>query len=151
MASWDRIAGWVLVGVAAFGVWGALRLPIGRPSSPEPGFVPLVEAFLLGLSGLALIIQGRTASAGTVVSWPAGEARRMVLHLAIALTGYILLMWLLGFVPSTFVFVLGAVRAWRRYSLWVGAAYAVGVTLLLQVTFRVALGMPLPNGLLGLF
>ena len=86
-----------------------------------------------------------------IVTWPAGEARRMVLHLAIALTAYILLMSFVGFALSTFLFVLGAVRAWRRYSLWASAAYAVGVTTLLQLTFRVALGMPLPHGLLGYF
>ena len=151
MTRWDRIAGWVLVGVATFGVWGALRLPIGRPGSPEPGFVPLVVAILLGLSGVALIAQARRASNDKAVRWPTAEARRMVLYLAIALTAYVLLMWILGFVPSTFLFLLVAVGAWRRYSLWVSTVYAAGVTLLLQLTFRVALGMPLPNGLLGLF
>jgi len=151
MTRWDRIAGWILVAVATFGVWGALRLPIGRPSSPEPGFVPLVEAILLGLSGVALIAQARRASSDKAVSWPTAEARRMVLHLAIALTAYVLLLSVLGFVPSTFLFVLVAVGAWRRYSLWVSAAYAVGVTILLQLTFGVALGMPLPRGLLGFF
>jgi len=75
----------------------------------------------------------------------------MVLHLAVALTAYVFLMWILGFVPSTFLFVLVAVAAWRRYSWWVSTVYAAGVTLLLQLTFRVALGMPLPSGLLGLF
>jgi putative tricarboxylic transport membrane protein len=151
MTRWDRIAGWALVAVATFGVWGALRLPIGRPSSPEPGFVPLVEAILLGLSGMALIGQASRASSDKTVSWPTAEARRMVLHLAIALSAYVLLLSVLGFVPSTFLFVLVAVRAWRRYSLWVSAAYAVGVTILLQLTFRVALSMPLPQGLLGFF
>ena len=151
MTRWDRIAGWILVGVATFGVWGALRLPLGRPSSPEPGLVPLVEAILLGLSGSALIVQARKGSAAAIVTWPAGEARRMVLHLAIALTAYILLMSFVGFALSTFLFVLGAVQAWRRYSLWASTAYAVGVTTLLQLTFRVALGMPLPPGLLGYF
>ena len=151
MTRWDRIAGWILVGVATFGVWGALRLPIGRPSSPEPGLVPLVEAILLGLSGSALIVQAGRAPRDKVVSWPTAEARRMVLHLAIVLTAYVFLMSVLGFVASTFLFVLVAVGAWRRYSLWVSAAYAVGVTILLQLTFRVALGMPLPGGLLGFF
>jgi putative tricarboxylic transport membrane protein len=151
MARWDRIAGWTLVAFAAFGVWGALRLPIGRPSSPEPGFVPLVEAILLGLAGAALIAQAGRVPRDKTVRWPTAEARRMVLHLAVALTAYVLLLWILGFVPSTFLFLLVAVGAWRRYSFWVSAAYAAGVAILLQLTFRVALGMPLPRGLLGIF
>jgi hypothetical protein len=151
MTDWNRVAGWILVMVSAVGVWGALRLPIGRPGSPEPGFVPLVEAILLALSGLALIVQARKGSTDAIITWPTGEARQMVLHLAIALTAYLLLMSLVGFALSTFLFLLGAVQAWRRYSLWVSTVYAAGVTLLLQLTFGVALGMRLPNGLLGLF
>ena len=78
------------------------------------GFVPLVVAILLGLSGVALIAQARRASNDKAVRWPTAEARRMVLYLAIALTAYVLLMWILGFVPSTFLFLLVAVGAWKQ-------------------------------------
>jgi len=145
----SRFAGWILVIVAAFGVWGALRLPLGRPGSPEPGFVPLIEAILLGLTGLTLGCQRERTPADPVPDWPSGDAKRMILQLLIALAGYILLMPIVGFSLATFLFLGVAIWAWRRYSVLVSLAYALAVTLVIQFTFSAALSMPLPRGFVG--
>jgi hypothetical protein len=145
----NRFAGWTLVVVAALGVWGALRLPLGRPGSPEAGFVPLIEAILLGLTGLTLGCQRDRNPADPVPDWPRGDAKRMILKLLIALAGYILLMPIIGYSLATFLFLSVAIWAWRRYSLLVSLAYALAVTLVIQFTFSVALGMPLPRGAFG--
>ncbi len=150
MGRGDSVAGWILVMVGALGVWGALRLPIGRPGSPEAGFVPLLEAILMGLAGLVLIVQARKTHADKAMDWPTGDARRMILHLTVTMTGYVLLMGVVGFTLSTFIYLTVAIGAWGRYSLLVRVAYGVGITLLIQLTFSVGLSMPLPHGLLGL-
>ena len=145
----NRFAGWTLVVVAALGVWGALRLPLGRPGSPEAGFVPLIEAILLGLTGLTLGCQRDRNPADPVPDWPRGDAKRMILSLLMALAGYIFCMPILGFSLATFLFLSFAIWAWRRYSLLVSLAYALAVTLVIQLTFGVGLNMPLPRGALG--
>jgi tellurite resistance protein TehA-like permease len=150
MARANLLAGWVLVLLAALALGGALRLPIGRPGSPEPGFVPLIEAIVLGLTGLALIADARKTRGDKPVDWPAEEPKRMIFHLSLTMIGYILVMPVAGFTLSTFLFLVVAIRAWRRYSIPATAGYAALMTLVIQVTFSVALSMPLPSGLYGL-
>lgn len=150
MARANLVAGSTLVALAALALWGALRLPIGRPGSPEPGFVPLVEAILLGLTGLVLIAQRRNSLADEPVDWPAAEPRRMIFHLSLTMIGYVLVMPVAGFTLSTFLFMVAAIRAWRRYSILATTTYAAALTLVIQLTFSVALNMPLPRGLYGL-
>ena len=145
----SRYAGWILVMVAVLGIWGALRLPLGQPGSPEAGFVPLIEAILLGLTGLILGCQRGRDPAEPAPAWPKGDAKRMILKLLTALAGYILFMPIIGYSLATFLFLSVAIWAWRRYSLLVSLAYALAVTLVIQFTFSVALSMPLPRGAFG--
>ena len=74
----------------------------------------------------------------------------MIFHLSLTMIGYILVMPVAGFTLSTFLFLVVAIRAWRRYSIPATAGYAALMTLVIQVTFSVALSMPLPSGLYGL-
>jgi putative tricarboxylic transport membrane protein len=144
------VAGCVIVLVGAMAIWGALRLPIGRLGSPEPGFVPLVEGILLGLTGFVLIFQASTRSVSKGITWPAADARRMILHLSGVMFVYLLLMPLAGFVLSTFLFLTIAIKAWRRYSTPAAVLYAAAITLVIYLTFNAALNMPLPQGPYGL-
>ncbi len=144
------LAGWILVAVAALVFWGALRLPIGRFGSPEAGFVPLIEAILLGLSGLALIIGARNPRGDKPVGWPTGEPKRMIVQLSIAMIGYLTVMPATGFVLATFLFLVATIRAWRKYPIAATVGYAAVITLVIHVTFRMALSMPLPRGFYGL-
>jgi hypothetical protein len=73
----------------------------------------------------------------------------MILSLVMALAGYIVCMPIIGFCLATFLFLSFTIWAWRRHSLPVSLAYALAVTLVIQFTFGVALGMPLPRGALG--
>jgi putative tricarboxylic transport membrane protein len=150
MARANFVAGCVIVLIGAMAIWGALRLPIGRLGSPEPGLVPLVEGILLGLTGLVLVFQASARSATKRIEWPTAEARRMILHLSGVMFAYLLLMPLVGFVLSTFLFLTLAIKAWRRYSTPAAVLYAAAITLVIYLTFNVALNMPLPQGPYGL-
>ena len=146
----NLIAGVVVLFVATFALWGALHLPIGRPSSPEPGFVPLVEGFLLVLVALWLIAESVIWSSPRRIDWPSGDAKRMVFHLSAGMFGYLLLMPLAGFTLPTFLFLTIAIKAWRRYSTPAAMLYAALIALVIYLTFSVALNMPLPRGPYGL-
>ncbi len=141
----NRIAGMLVMGLGAFAVWGAFRLPLGKPSAPEPGFVPLVEGILLVRVGLWLVAESVSRPAEKV-EWPAGEAKRMGCYLSAAMLGYLVLMPVGGFTLSTFLFLTVTIRAWRRYSTPAAIIFAALITLVIYATFGVALGMPLPRG-----
>ncbi len=150
MARANFVAGCVIVFFSAVAIWGALRLPIGRIGSPEPGFVPLVEGLLLGLAGLVLIFQAFKKSMAGRIDWPTGDARRMIFHLSGVLFAYLLLMPLVGFTLSTFLFLTVAIKAWKRYSTPTAVLSAASITFFIYLTFSVALNMPLPRGPYGL-
>ena len=146
----NLIAGVVALCAGAFAIWGALHLPIGRPSSPEPGFVPLVEGFLLAFVGLWLIAESVTRSFPEKIAWPSGDAKRMVFHVSAVMLAYLVLMPFVGFGLSTFFFLAIAIKAWRRYSTPAAILYAALIALVIYVTFGAALNMPLPRGPYGL-
>ncbi len=150
MARANFVAGCGIVLFGAVAIWGALRLPIGRIGSPEPGFVPLVEGILLGLTGLVLMFQAFKKSIAERIDWPAGDARRMIFHLSGVLLAYLVLMPLVGFTLSTFLFLTVAIKAWKRYSTPIAIVSAVSITLFIYLTFSAALNMPLPRGPYGL-
>ena len=145
--SWSQVAaGFVVCMLAAVAFHGAWLLPIGTLGTPEAGFVPLVEALLLAAAGAVLLASARMRTTDPAIDWPRGEARRMVVHLAVGLFGYVLLLAPLGFTAATFLFIAMSVSAWRKYVWWVVAAYALAIAIALHLLFRVALRMSLPPG-----
>ena len=145
--SWPHVfAGIVVCALAAVALRGAWVLPIGTLKAPEAGFVPLVEAVLLALAGVVLTASAWRGWAAARVDWPRNDARRMVVHLAAALFGYVLLLGPLGFTGATFVFLWTAIVAWRKYPWWVAGGYALAMAIVLHLVFRVALRMSLPPG-----
>jgi hypothetical protein len=140
----------VLLGVGAFFIWGATKLPIGRLNSPDAGFAPYWEGIFLGLGALILMAASLCQKSMEPVEWPRGNARRMIIHLAVALVGYVLLVGLVGYISSTFLFMLVAISAWRRYSWWVVGFSAAGLSLSLYLVFSILLQTSLPRNLLGL-
>jgi len=139
-------AGVVVCVLAAIALRGAWMLPLGSLQAPEAGFVPLVEAMLLALAGIVLTANAFIQSPTTSIDWPRADARRMVIRLALALSGYVLALAPLGFAVSTFLFLWAAIATWRRYRWWLAAAYALGIAVALHLVFGVLLRMSLPRG-----
>jgi hypothetical protein len=140
------VAGVVVCGLALVALHGAWKLPVGTIRSPEAGFVPLVEAVLLALAGMVLTIGAMRRFDEPPIDWPTADARRMVIHLSVALLGFVLLLPALGFTPAAFLFLLAAISAWRKYRWWHTAAYALTMAIVLHLVFSRALQMSLPAG-----
>jgi len=126
---------------------GGVALSLGTPHKPGPGFQPVVlgAAFMgLALVYLAMAIPAwRTAGA----PWPFRLWRRPLLG-AVAILGYWLCLTILGFVPTTLLFLLywlGVVEreSWRRIAL-----VSVGATAGLYLAFTWILKIRLPAGIL---
>ncbi|MSQ57491.1 MAG: tripartite tricarboxylate transporter TctB family protein [Limnohabitans sp.] len=144
---WSQVVASIAVCVlAALAIHGAGLLSIGTLSSPEEGFVPLIEAGMLAVGGIVLLIRALTQTTEPRIYWPRGDSRRMVVHLAVGLFGYALLLPPLGFTVATFLFLVVAISAWRKYAWWIVALYALSIAITLHLIFSVALSMSLPVG-----
>jgi putative tricarboxylic transport membrane protein len=127
--------------------WEGFALSPGTPHKPGAGFQPVVlgVAFMgLALIYLAMAIPARRTAGAP---WPFRLWRRPLLG-AVAILGYWFCLTLLGFVPTTLLFMLywlGVVEreSWRRI-----AAVSVGTTAGLYLAFTWILKIRLPTGIL---
>ncbi|HEX2172532.1 MAG TPA: tripartite tricarboxylate transporter TctB family protein, partial [Dehalococcoidia bacterium] len=146
LRSSDRVAGglFLLLGLGA--VAGAIRLQIGTPSEPQPGFFPFLGGLGLTILSVLLIVQDmRGRSSG---GEPFVEVRRPLLA-AIGLVAFVAVLDPLGYVLATaalsavLLMVLGV--KWRWSSALTIVLLAAGSYLL----FDRVLDVPLPEGVLG--
>jgi putative tricarboxylic transport membrane protein len=142
--SGDRVAGLVLVAIAAVVAIETRVLPLGRLGQPGPGYAPLLYAAILTMLGIAVAARrGGTA----VIAWRelphAALIAGSVAFAALALErlGYRLTML------AVLVFLLGAVE--RKHPLAV-ALLAVGLSFGSHYVFWTLLRVPLPTGPFGL-
>ena len=137
---------WLLVGLG-FAV-GGVQLGFGRIAQPGPGFLPAVVGAILALLSAALLVGTLTRRAADprrairVAEW------RQVLFVFGALIAYAAVLNALGYVVTTFAFLLFLLRLGRvrwRTSVVI-AVLGVAVSHLLFATW---LHVPFPSGLLA--
>jgi putative tricarboxylic transport membrane protein len=145
----DIISSFLLILIGIGVVIGAIRLHVGTPLMPQPGFFPFLGGFLL--TGLSLVLLVKSClsrgkapqhSRGTFGEW----RRPMILVLGMSV--YTAVMEMLGYVLPTFALsavilrVLG-VTSWKLLIL-VSFGLSVGT----YVLFGRILGIDLPAGVL---
>jgi putative tricarboxylic transport membrane protein len=141
---------WILTGIL-FCI-GGFHYGIRRSGIPGPGFLPFVTGLLLVALSLALLISrllNRRDTAGSIGEpMPRGEAFRRILIVLGALCLYVVLLEPLGFLLTTFLFMVLALRLEpRRWTFILPAA--IGATAFFFCLFKVLLRVPLPSGILG--
>lgn len=106
---------WVLVGAAI--VAGASRLRVGTLNSPGPGFLPLLTGVAIVVLAAGILVHERArrrAARGAPAARPA-PGNRVAVALAVgALLAYAVLLEPLGYVVTTALFMVFALRALGR-------------------------------------
>jgi len=148
MKNLDRISGIILliVGMAVF--LKSLTYPIGTFRTPGAGLFPLIASILLlGLSAI-LTLQAFLSKKGKELAptpfFPEqGAPRRILLGFA-GLVGYRYLVPVVGFAPSTGIFILFLIRFLGGYG-WKASIFSAVVTALVAYyLFQVWLKIPMP-------
>jgi putative tricarboxylic transport membrane protein len=121
-------------------------LAMGSLKRPGPGFLPFILACILVVLSLALIASQWKKRGGKAPFWPDGSWLRPLLG-TVAFALYAFLIDLLGFLLTTFIFLvlwmwLIENIAWRQI-----AAVSIGVTVVLYLIFGYFLEVPLPGGI----
>lgn len=93
----DILAGVVMVGLGALGLWAGRDLSFGTPSMMGPGFLPDVICGIIIAIGLFVFIQGLTKGHEGIGS----SNVKPLLILVAAIAGFALMAEPLGFVVST--------------------------------------------------
>jgi putative tricarboxylic transport membrane protein len=141
---------WILIGIL-FCI-GGLHYGIRRSGIPGPGFLPFATGLILVALSLILLLSRflkRRDEAGAIGEpMPRGEALRRILKALGALCLYVLILEPLGFLLTTFLFMILALRLEPRRWAFI-LTLAIGATAFFFLLFKVLLRVPLPPGILG--
>lgn len=141
---------WILIGIL-FCI-GGLHYGIRRSGIPGPGFLPFATGLILVALSLILLLSRflkRRDEAGAIGEpMPRGEALRRILKALGALCLYVLILEPLGFLLTTFLFMILALRLEPRRWTFI-LTLAIGATAFFFLLFKVLLRVPLPPGILG--
>ncbi len=133
---WRQRRGWLIaIGAAgcalavAYTTYGMATLRLGTLSRPGAGIFPIAVGAILLLTGAMLVAHARTIPASERVDVPEGASRVRALTLIGLFIAYAVLLPTLGFITSTFAFLLLASRSiggasWLRCAVLAAAVSA---------------------------
>jgi len=159
----DRVLAVVMLAVSSVWTYLAFKLPFpafAKAAKVGPGHFPAAVSILMGVLALILLVKTFVPKPGRVGldegespqegNGPSGKTGKR--HLAIGFvlfTVYVLLTPMIGFIPSSILFVLGMVRIVGAMSWAKCGLTAVFITGFLWVVFVYWLQVPLPTGPMG--
>ena len=80
------------------------------------------------------------------MTWPAGRGLRWILITVVALSAYTVLVGVIGYILSTFLFLLAIVRMLSSYRWYTVTAFSLLTSVTLYSIFAMWLNMSLPRG-----
>jgi hypothetical protein len=143
----DRVGGGALALFGLFALWESRTLPLGSLHNPGPGYMPVVLALLLVVSGALVAASGGSGPRLRAIGW--SEAPR-ALTIVLAGSATTLILEPLGYrvaMTLLLLFLIGVVE--RRRPL-LALTVSVGLAVLTFYVFDTLLRVPLPRGPGGL-
>jgi putative tricarboxylic transport membrane protein len=149
ISKWDRITGYIFLIIGVVGAWSSTYLSMGKFRHPGPGFLPFGLSIALALLSLVLIFGNWKKNEAPVPFWPRRTWLRPLLGVAILIL-YALVVNLLGFLITTFIFLI--IWMWLIEHLrWrIIISISIGTTAALYLIFSLFLEVPLPQGFINL-
>jgi hypothetical protein len=121
---------------------------MGKWKHPGPGFFPFGLGIILILLSFALIFRHWERDSAPAPFWPGRAWLRPLLGVAI-LVFYALVIGFIGFLPTTFIFLIIWMRVIERLRWRTILSISIGTTVALYLIFSFLLEVPLPQGFLG--
>ncbi len=143
----DLLSSLFLLGLAILICLGALRLEVGNPHQPAPGFFPFVSGLALGIFSWLILLRAWKKVEPQKRFWrPDADKKGILLALGV-LIFYALSLERLGFLLTNllFFFLIGRFVAHRNWG--VAVAYSILGSTGVQLIFGTLFNTPLPSGL----
>ncbi len=145
MITTDRWTGFFFILFSFYVCFESWRLGVGSFFRPGAGFFPFYSSALLGV--LSLILGFFTFRGKVEKADPWTDAGNTV-TVSLALLGFALLLTWLGFVITTFLFILFLLRAVERRAWLFSAGAALSISAAFYIVFGLWLKAQLPAGIL---
>jgi putative tricarboxylic transport membrane protein len=129
--------------------WGSTSLSMGKFKHPGPGFLPFGLGICLIILSLMLIFHNWRSKTSSLPFWPQQTWLRPLLGIVI-LGFYALVIDKLGFILTTFIFLLIWMGLIERLRWKTILSISIGTTVSLYLLFVFFLEVPLPKGFLKL-
>ena len=146
---WNRISGFILLIIGMMTAWGSTHLSMGKFKHPGPGFLPFGLGIFLIILSLILILKSWKREISPTPLWFQRTWLRPLLGVAI-LIFYAFVIDRLGFILTTFIFLLIWMGLIERLKWKAIFSISVGTTIVLYLIFAFFLEVPLPKGFLKL-
>ena len=150
MKNRDLISGIFWIGFGAVFVIGGLQQGLVRQGIPGPGSLPFIVGLIsIGLS-LVVVVQALTKESIPLKKFfPEKSSLRKLILALVSIVGYGLLLKSLGFMLTTFLFLVCVLALVGREK-WVTALSFSLLTAVLSYLLFTALQVELPRGILGI-
>ena len=150
----DRVPALFFLAFSLFVCQQSLGMDLGTFQQPGPGFLSFSAGAVIGILALWFLIQSTSSKGSRREAGPSEDRKRVLpkirpLLICLALFGYIIAFNGLGFVLSTFLFVLFVFPVAEPQRWWRVVMKAILITIGNYVVFVVWLGVALPKGVLG--
>jgi putative tricarboxylic transport membrane protein len=133
-----------LLGIGA--VFGAIRLKVGSPTEPQPGFFPFLGGLSLIVLSTIIFFKGRRGESQKKVAF--GEVGRPAL-LLVVMIGLVAVLGSVGYVIGTFIASGLILRILNVKSWWTLILTSLCLSIGTYVLFDKLLGIDLPVGVLA--
>lgn len=146
----DVVSGAILLVASAVFFYQSTKLEMMYGSSiPGTGFLPYWLSLGMVLLSLLLIVGGLRGSASrTSIQWPSGRGLVWIVSALAALAAYTLLVNVVGYILSTFAFLVVVVRMLSTYRWYAVISFSLAASVGMYLIFATWLQMSLPTGLL---
>ena len=146
MITTDRWTGLFFILFSLYVCFESWRLGVGSFFRPGAGFFPFYSGALLGVLSVILGVLTFRGKVERAESW---TDMGNTVTVSLALLGFALLLTWLGFVITTFLFILFLLRAVERRKWLLSTSAALSISAAFYVVFGLWLKAQLPAGILG--
>lgn len=151
MKNRDLVSSSVMLVVGLCFIAGGLRCSLGQLTSPGAGFFPLLTGGVLSLLSAVLLVKSilHPDRAGQREDfWLRPASSRKVLNALACLVFYLIALDFLGYIVTTFIFILSLFR-WISAKRWTTSLLAALILSMgSYLLFKTGLGVSLPPGVI---
>lgn len=146
----NQVAAIILFLFSIYMISSSLRMRLSDQYGPGPGLFPFGLGIILAILSVALFIEYTSSRKKDKASpFPQRGALLSVGLVILALIGYALVINSLGYVITTFFFVLFLMGVVQRDKIKMTTLTAIGVAVMLYLIFEIGLQVRLPKGPFG--